>query len=202
MGLSQTQVAALLRLKVARVSNWFQGRNMPRSAEKSALARALGVNLQWLMEGTGPIELNSKPEDAVLQEAVAEHGVEVRQVPIISWAHAGEAASYEALPKHWHGTVATTSRDRRAFALTIEGDSMEPKFYQGDCVILEPTAEPRNGHPVVAKYVDDAVQLRIYHKLPSGKIRLAPLNPVYPVEERARKDFHWIFPVCGLYRKV
>lgn len=79
---------------------------------------------------------------------------------------------------------------------------MEPKFLPGDRVVLEPGHAPVNGKPVVAKFIDDAVQLRVYHKMPSGAIRLAPLNPVYPTLEHAPAAFAWIFPVAELIRPI
>ncbi len=126
----------------------------------------------------------------------------MRAVPLISWAHAGSAANYEAMPRHWQGSLSSMSRDRKAFALVIEGDSMEPKFLPGDRVVCEPSNPPHNGKPVVVKFTTDAVQLRIYHKMPSGKIRLAPVNPIYPTLEHDPAEIAWIFPVCELNRPV
>lgn len=122
---------------------------------------------------------------------------------MISWSHAGEAATYDEMPKHWHGAVASTSRDPKAFAVTVEGDCMEPKFFAGDRVVLEPSAERRNGKAVVAKLADDAVHLRIYTKLPNGTIRLTSLKPdIYPPLDYTAKDFNWIYPVRELVRSV
>lgn len=79
---------------------------------------------------------------------------------------------------------------------------MEPKFLPGDRVILEPSRPPINGKAVIAKFADDAVQLRIYQKLSGGKIRLAPLNTVYAATEHTLDEFNWIFPVVELSRPV
>lgn len=200
-GLQQVDIANRLGVKPPRVGNWFQGRNMPRKAERVALAKLLGVTVEWLIEGTTEAD-RYLVED--VEKARSEFGGDpVREVPLISWTHAGEAATYEAMPKHWHGRVATTSTDPRAFAVTVEGDSMEPKFFAGDRVICEPSQEPRNGKPVVAKYADDAVQLRIYHKLPDGRIRLASLRPeIYPTFDHQPSAFNWIYPVRELVRSV
>lgn len=196
-GFSQVEIGAKLGAKPPRVSNWFQGRNFPRAREKAELAKLLGVTVEWLVQGTG------EPERSAVAEEESAYGDQVRTVPLISWTHAGVAASYDAMPKHWQGAVPTTSRDRRAFALTIEGDSMEPKFFAGDRVVCEPSAEPRNGKAVVVKFADDAVQLRIYHKLRNGHIQLASLRPeIYPTQIYTAADFNWIFPVCELVRSV
>lgn len=202
-GLTQAQIAGKMGIKESsgRINNWFKARNFPRAAERPVLARLLGVRSDWLFHGRG--EPQEYSNDTVLNAAQSEYGVAMREVPLISWTHAGEAANYEAMPRHWQGRVPTSSRDPRAFALTIEGDSMEPRFFAGDCVICEPSHEPRNGKPVVAKWANDEVQLRIYHKLPSGKISLSSLKPlIYPTVEHDPAGFHWIFPVKQLVRDV
>jgi phage repressor protein C with HTH and peptisase S24 domain len=196
--MSQAEIASRLGTTPSRVGNWFQAANFPRRADARRLADLLGVTVDWLLEGTG-----EKSRLAVAEDAGSYGDSAVREIPVISWSHAGEAATYEEMPKHWQGRVATTSRDRKAFAVIVEGDCMEPKFLPGDRVVLEPHAELRNGKPVVAKLVDDAVQLRIYTKLPSGAIRLASLKPeIYPTIEYKLGDFHWIYPVRELVRSV
>lgn len=194
-GLSQTEIAERLGLKLPRVSNWFQGRNFPRKRERVELAKVLRTNVDWLIQGKGDPEIISENPQAPYSA--------VREIPVISWTHAGEAGRYEEMPKHFHGTVATTSRDPKAFALTIEGDSMEPKFLQGDRVVLEPLAPLINGKPVVAKFADDGVKLRIYHRERDGKIRLTSLRPeIYPPDVAPISEFIWIWPVKELVRSV
>lgn len=195
--LSQAEIAARLGVLPSRVGNWFQGRNLPSQRQLIQLAKILGTTTEWLLEGTGP-----KTSEAVVEEAQDAYGDSVRAVPLVSWAHAGCATTYEEIPRHARGSVSSMSRDKRAFALTIEGDSMEPKFLPGDRVVCEPSRSAINGKAVIAKFADDAVQLRIYQKLPGGKIRLAPLNPVYAATEHAPEEFNWIFPVVELSRPV
>lgn len=198
LGLSQVDLAEKLGASVTRVNHWFRGRNFPKAAERVRLADTLGVNLDWLVRGEGDIE-----KSAALDVDDSQSPYAVREIPVISWGHAGEAATYEVMPKHWQGKVATSSRDRKAFAVIVEGDCMEPKFLPGDRVVLEPTGELRNGKPVLAKLVDDAIQLRIYTKMPSGAVRLASLKPeIYPTLEYQLVDFHWIYPVRELVRSV
>ncbi|MDE2106662.1 MAG: helix-turn-helix domain-containing protein [Patescibacteria group bacterium] len=197
LDLNQAEVAVRLGVSPQRVGNWFQGRNFPSQRQSISLAKLLGISTEWLLQGEG------EPDSASVAEAAAEYGGSpVRAIPLVSWAHAGTAATYEEIPKDSRATVSSMSRDKRAFALTIEGDSMEPKFLAGDRVVCEPSRQPVTGKPVIAKFSDDAVQLRIYQKMPSGKIRLAPLNPVYAATEHKLSEFSWIFPVSELSRPI
>lgn len=181
-----------------RVNNWFKARNFPRSVERPTLAKLLGVRPQWLYQGEG--EPQKFSDNSEVNATVEKQGFEMRQIPVISWSHAGEAVAYEEMPKHFHGKISSSSTDPKAFGLTVEGDSMEPKIFAGDRVVCEPSRPPVNGKPVVAKYDSEAVQLRIYYRLPSGKIRLAPFNPVYPTIEYDAETFLWIYPVKELVR--
>jgi SOS-response transcriptional repressor LexA len=125
--------------------------------------------------------------------------ITVKQVPVLSWAHAGDATAYEELPKTWQAQTWSTCRDKRAFALIVEGDSMMPHCLPGDLVVLAPGDEPRNGQLVVAKLSNDGILLRRFTKLNTA-IRLTAYNPVYPPADYPLDAFHWIYPVHSLNR--
>jgi phage repressor protein C with HTH and peptisase S24 domain len=199
--LKQVTIAERLGEKPATVGNWFQGLNWPRSRAKRELAALLGVSHDWLFNGDGEKTTAAvvEPPDAYTAKTAI---LFPREVGVVSWSHAGQAASYDEIPKDWREKIATTSRDRRAFGVVVEGDCMEPKYLQGDILIIEPSSEPRNGKPVVAKLKDDAVQVRIYTKMPGSKIRLATMKPdIYPTLDHSPADFHWIWPVHSMVRK-
>lgn len=134
-------------------------------------------------------------------EDAAPYRSSLRSVPVLSWGHAGEAATYEELPKQWQEAVPTCCPDPHAFALAIEGDSMQPNYQSGDFVIVMPSTPPRNGCLVVANFRDHGVMFRRYHAGPGGKVRLTAYNPIYPVHEGQDADFHWIYPVHSTLKK-
>jgi phage repressor protein C with HTH and peptisase S24 domain len=197
-GLEQTDLAERLGVSISRVGNWFHGRNFPRRSERPKLAGLLGVTVEYLVKGAA--EGGRITPEGVQEERSRFGGPPVREIPVISWSHAGAAVAYEEMPKHFHGKVSTTSRDPKAFAVTVEGDSMEPRVFAGDRVVCEPSREPVNGKPVVAKHNTDDVQLRIYHKLTNGKIRLSAYNSIYFPTDYNPDSFQWIYPVKELVR--
>jgi phage repressor protein C with HTH and peptisase S24 domain len=87
--------------------------------------------------------------------------------------------------------------DPHAFAVRVIGDSMEPKFVQGDIVIFSPAAEVRSGD-------DCFIRLSTPHETtfkkvffePQNKVRLQPRNENYAplIVEGSR--------INGLYRAV
>jgi len=102
-----------------------------------------------------------------------------RRAPVVSWAAAGQARAYEDLANQIEETVETECRDANAFAIIIEGDSMEHKFYAGDRVVFAPNSEPRNGDAVVAKLQDGRVLFKYFYRTgpEGGRIKLVSENP-------------------------
>ena len=85
----------------------------------------------------------------------------------------------------------------RAFVFRIEGISMEPKFSEGDKVVIDPTLEAQPGNFVVVKREsDDAATFRQL-KLEGSEFYLYALNPDWP-ERITRMSEEW--RICGRAR--
>jgi SOS-response transcriptional repressor LexA len=127
-----------------------------------------------------------------------------RWAPVVSWAAAGQARAYEDLANQMEERVETDCKDANTFAVILEGDSMEPKFYAGDRVVFAPNSEPRNGDAVVAKLADGRVLFKYYSRTgPEGsRIRLSSDNPNYGPLEFELKDFTWIYPAWEVKRRL
>jgi len=154
-----------------------------------------------------------RPRDEILQrlrQAIEERQrsnvstVHLRKIPLISKTPAGEARSFsdgEFPPGFSEEFVEVPDDlgDSRAFALRVEGDSMEPLYLNGDIVVVSPQTVPREGMVVVAKVGNGEVtckQLRYEGDL----IILVPQNPRYPPQRYRREEIHWIYPVVKTIR--
>jgi phage repressor protein C with HTH and peptisase S24 domain len=125
------------------------------------------------------------------------HGL--RNVPVLSWAQAGQATEFEQIPSDWEEVVPTNVTDERAFGVQLRGDSMEPKFSQGDIAILLPSTPAKNGDIVIANIRDQGAVCKIMHvQLDKHLVKLSSYNPAYPPTEYHRDEFHWIFPVASI----
>lgn len=144
---------------------------------------------------------SAPPSEGAIQTNTSTEAVPLAWVGVISWAHAGNATSYEELPSHWQDQIPVTYSGRRAFGLLVEGDSMEPRCMSGDVVVVTPDEELRNGCLVVAKLRNDGVVLRRFTKLNDEAIRLIPYNTIYPSVDYTPRDFHWIYPVHSTVRR-
>lgn len=124
------------------------------------LARVLGVTAEELEEGKlrrAPAEtppVTPPPGYANVRPVTRSR----RSVPLLNLVQAGHPK--EVVDDYAPGAgMAELDVDAdmaaelgpAAFALQIEGDSMEPEFMEGDRVIIDPDVKPRPGDYVVAK---------------------------------------------------
>ena len=75
-----------------------------------------------------------------------------------------------------------------AFAVTVCGDSMEPRFHEGDIVVVDPEAEVHGGAFCFVRFAadGDTTFKQVYFDTPET-IRLQPLNSQYPPQVHPRE---------------
>lgn len=130
---------------------------------------------------------------------------QIRGVPVRSWAQAGAGLDFEELALDWQKRVATDCPDDDAFGVEIQGDSMEPKFFQGDIAVLMPTHQPRNGSLVVARLDREGIVFKVFTargETPRRTCYFTSYNPVFQPIEVAESTVVWNFPVYQVIRQV
>ena len=154
------------------------------STETVIYAKACGVDVHWLATGQG----------TMLQLAQNVTQVKIRsRVPLISRVQAGAFQGIEDMFQPGEADeyvdVYESSVSGNAFALRVEGDSMESpypgdhSFPPGTILIVDPNKAAGAGDFVIAK--DVATQMATFKKLvhDAGRWFLKPLNPAYPTVE-------------------
>ena len=110
------------------------------------------------------------------------------KIPLIDYVRAGELAEIAnpfPIGEAYEWLLTDLDLSDRAFALEIEGNSMEPEFKAGDKVIIDPSVSPHPGDFVVAKNHDEKATFKKYRLRgidENGKeiFELIPLNSDYP----------------------
>jgi SOS-response transcriptional repressor LexA len=127
-----------------------------------------------------------------------------REIPVVSWAAAGKARDYQDLATQIDETVGTHVADPNAFAVIVEGDSMEPEYRAGDRVIVAPNLEARTGDVVLVKLKDGRVMVKKFHRTgPNGAtIRLLSENLNYETLEFSGEQIQFVYPVMEFKRFV
>lgn len=109
------------------------------------------------------------------------------RVPVFSHVYAGvdgscnypEPIEYIDLPIKKNGC--------EIIAIKVKGDSMEPRLYEGDLVVVKMEVEPNNKEAGVFITSDGDTVVKIYNVLADGRKVLTSLNPLYPP---ITDDFH------------
>jgi phage repressor protein C with HTH and peptisase S24 domain len=131
--------------------------------------------------------------------------VQMRLIPVVSKVAAGDPAAFSdgeypvGFAEEFVPAPADID-DLNAFALRVAGDSMSPRFRDGDIVICSPARVPDNGDAVVAKVRNDETTCKVYY-LDGKNVILSPVNPRYPAQVYPLEEIKWIYPVVICQRR-
>lgn len=122
-----------------------------------------------------------------------------RMVPIMGLAHAGSGNDTEELVM---GNVPSDCPDKDSFAVRIQGDSMEPRFIDGEIAIAMRSYQPRLHQYVLARTIDGVV-FKIFNRSErEDQLILSSLNPRYRDIYVDRESLLWIHPVWQVIRNL
>ena len=96
-------------------------------------------------------------------------------------------------------------QDPDAFAARVFGDSMAPKYREGDIVIFSPAAAPSNGNDCFCRFDDGQTTFkRVFFDADEAetKIRLQPRNERYPARIMDASQITGIWKAVYKYQRV
>jgi repressor LexA len=191
-GLTQNQMADLLGVSGKYVGMIERGEKQVE--EGTPLGLLFQIQEEKPLYGETRAGVLQEPAPGMVCEEPLPYRTTNRMVPVAGWAHAGAAATYEEIPKSWQNRVPTDCADPKAFGILLEGDSMEPKFSEGDVLIVQPTEVAHSGSLVVTKFTNDGILFRRL-EMHGDRIILVALNERYPPSTHRAEEFVWIYPV-------
>ena len=157
-------------------------KSMPNSRKLSLIADYFGVSTDFLLYGDENAEDNNT----------------FGKLPVLGFVRAGSPTTeYENVIDF---IKTEYSRDDGYFALMVKGDSMQPRLFEGDIVIVKAQADAENGEIVVAQINGDEACVKKLIKFAHG-IALQSLNPAYPLLQFSEEQMHEI-PVIILGKVV
>lgn len=185
-------LATLLGKAPAQVSA-FAGKN-PTKGIGDQIARELEKALE--LPG-GYLDMAFGPDDSGNAVVLSSTG---RKLPVISSITAGSWC--EAVDNFQPGDAdewieAPGPVGPNAFILKIEGISMQPMFFEGDKIVIDPAHEARPGHFVVAKRASDQAVTFKQLRFEDGTYFLYALNPDWP-DRIIKLTEEWT--ICGRAR--
>ena len=167
--LTQSQLAAYTEKTLGDVISWELGRTTPDSHSLDKLAEVFDISRAQLL--ADDLEILSALRIPIFS------GKGVR-IPVYGNVAAGipieaitDIEDYEEIPE-------SLARTGQFAALKIKGDSMEPKFSNGDVVIVKLQDTVENGDIAVVLVNGDEATCKKIKKTPEG-VMLISTNPAY-----------------------
>ena len=197
-------VRAVLQSLLVKEGSGVSGQGSGESAKAKMEVAVAGRN-----GGPGGINLDEAYLNGVLHEMVEKAAgnierVGANSVPVINRVSAGYPRDFTDL-SYPRGVAdeyvgCPELKDDDAFAARVHGDSMTPKYREGDIVIFSPAADPKSGDDCFVRFADGATTFKraFFESDEKGRsvIRLQPRNEKYRPRVMPSEE------VSGLYKAV
>lgn len=166
--MTMKQLGEVIGVAESTISQYETGKRQPDNEALWKLGEYLGVTVGYLL---GVEE--ERPATGPLITGI--------RIPILGYIPAGipieaveEILDWEEIPPEW------TTGGRKYFGLKVKGDSMYPKYLDGDTVILRKQQSCDSGDDcaVMVNGDDSTLKQVFFHE--EGSMEIRPLNPSYP----------------------
>ena len=161
-GLTQAELGSIAGVTDRAVSSWEKGIAEPRMGAIQRIADHFGITKSSIIEDEELTNTTVAVSIPVLGSVPA--GIPIEAIEdVVDW---------EEIPTKW------TTGGREYFGLQVQGNSMYPKYIEGDTIIVRKDSDCESGQDCVV-YVNgyDATLKKVIKK--ADHIILQPLNPEY-----------------------
>lgn len=179
---TQKQVATDLNINPQTINSWCKGVAIPRMGNIQKLADYFGVKKTDLIDKRDPV----KWQDNVSPIKMTDEFIEI---PILGRVPAG--VPIEAIENVIDTIKVSTDFINTGydhFALRVKGDSMYPKYLEGDTIIIEVRHDCESGEDAVVYVNGYDATLKTVVKNEDGTITLRPRNPEWTARTYGPED--------------
>ena len=186
-GLTQKELSKKLFKSESAVRMWELGKSEPDIETLNKLSNIFGVTIDCLLGNTSSIFLLADPSpenkiglDALIGSRLAESPALPKGVKIPVYGKVAAGIPIEAITdiEDYEEITEEMARKGDYAALTIHGDSMEPKISEGDVVIVRLQDTIETGEIAIVMVNGDEATCKKIKKTPEG-IMLISTNPAY-----------------------
>ena len=170
--LKQADLVRLTGIDKSSISLYLSGKVTPKGDKLYKLALALGVTPEWLSGFNTPKHPNDK---------------QMFKIPVLGTVRAGYPTEAVENILDYEEISEDMARQGEYFALKVKGDSMEPKFSEGDVVIVRKQEDVDNGDIAIMLVNGDEATIKKVQKFDGG-INLIPSNRSYDVLTYSNKE--------------
>ena len=165
-GLLQRDVASALGVDRTTYVKWESGKSNPDPEMLIKLSKYFNVTTDYLL-GRSELEPWHPPASGF---TIKVYGTVPAGVPLEAIE---DIIDTEEIPAEW------MTGGREYFGLRVKGDSMYPKYMDGDIIIVRKQDTCDSGQDCVVYVNGYDATLKQVKLLPDGGVRLQPLNPSY-----------------------
>lgn len=187
--LSRPQLARELGVSAQAIGEVLKGATRSLSAENnSKAARILGVSSDWLATGHDQMNMSNVAAAPALGAS--------RLIPVVGHVKGGEDGFLEEMQYpvgHGEGFVQYWTKDPKAYALRVKGESMHPRYRAREFIVVTPSIEAQPGNDVVVKLKDGRKLLKQLNRVHDDEIQLVSINDGYEpttIQSEEIEDIH------------
>lgn len=186
--MSQADLARIMNVSTATTSNWCKGIKLPRMDKIDKICSIFGINRSDLMDEKGDADnaADYRPNRIMVYGSVPA-GIPVEAIEdIVDW---------EDIPMEW------LNGGQKYIGLRIKGDSMFPKYIEGDTIIIRLQPDCESGQDAVVYVNGYDATLKKVIKNENG-IMLQPLNPEYTPRQYDYNDERYPISILGIVVEI
>lgn len=174
--ITQEELASVLNTTKQTVYKYENGliTNIP-SDKIELLANCFRVSPAYLMGWDETTEDPHKKATAI-------------RIPVIGMVHAGVPTDAIEEVIDWEEITPEIANKGEIMALQVKGDCMEPKFSDGDVVIVLQQPEVNSGDVAIIMVNSDEAIMRKVKIFEDGGLNLIPTNPTYQVKRFSQEE--------------
>lgn len=187
-GWTQQQLAKILSISPSTIGMYEQGRREPDNATLLKIAALFNISTDYLLgkqNDTQPASntdiISTQSQDTSLPPgAFPINSSNSVLIPVLGSVAAGvpiyaenNIIGYEDIPREW------TNGGKEYFALRVKGDSMEPKIFEGDTIIVKKQNYIDNGEIAVVLINGDEATVKQVKKTKEGLMLIGFNAAVY-----------------------
>lgn len=159
------------QISKALISGYINGKYIAKQNKLTLLANALNVNEAWLMGYNVPMERDLNFVDTNIFPIADE----ATSVPVIGKISAGAPLlAVENIIDYAYVPSSQIKKEHTYFFLTVQGDSMNQKFHEGDIILVQKQDDLNNDEIGVIMINDEATVKR--YKIENGLVILSPMS--------------------------
>lgn len=183
--MTQRDLAKLINVTEVTIGRYINNTREPKGSVLKDIADALGVTSDYLLTNKKILKDQFRSSDEFSKSILSRLGV---KIPVLGKVAAGVPLEAIQDIEDYEEITQEMARKGEYFALKIKGNSMEPKFTEGDVVIVRKQSDVESGEigVVIVNGCDATVKKII--KQENGILLMATNPAVFPPKFYEYKD--------------